>query len=111
MEGNKVSWQQWSFRVGFNFREGLVLHQVGYEDQGRVRPIVFRASMVEMAVPYAEPRAPYHRKCAFDVSDYGLGTLDERGREGGREGRVGGSEMTTGKIPFSTLLTFFFLHR
>jgi Cu2+-containing amine oxidase len=24
-------------------------------------------------VPYAEPRAPYHRKCAFDVSDYGLG--------------------------------------
>jgi primary-amine oxidase len=89
VEGNKVSWQQWSFRVGFNFREGLVLHQVGYEDQGRVRPIVFRASMVEMAVPYAEPRAPYHRKCAFDVSDYGLGELDERGgeREGGRGGR------------------------
>jgi len=73
VEGNKVLWQQWSFRVGFNFREGLVLHQVGYEDQGRVRPIIFRASMVEMAVPYAEPRAPYHRKCAFDVSDYGLG--------------------------------------
>ena len=24
-------------------------------------------------MPYAEPRAPYHRKCAFDVSDYGLG--------------------------------------
>ncbi len=71
VSGNLVTWQKWSFRVGFNAREGLVLHRVGYEDQGRVRPILHRASMVEMAVPYAEPRAPYHRKCAFDVGDYG----------------------------------------
>lgn len=32
-----------------------------------MRPILYRASLVEMAVPYAEPRAPYNRKCAFDV--------------------------------------------
>lgn len=83
--GNKVSWQKWSFRVGFNFREGLVLHQVGYQDLGRLRPVLFRASMVEMAVPYAEPRAPYHRKCAFDVSDYGLGEW-ERKKVQGQEG-------------------------
>jgi primary-amine oxidase len=43
------------------------VRQVGYEDGGRVRPILYRASLVEMAVPYAEPRAPYNRKCAFDV--------------------------------------------
>ena len=24
-------------------------------------------------MPYAEPRAPFHKKCAFDVVDYGLG--------------------------------------
>lgn len=60
MDGNHVKWQKWSFRVGFNYREGLVLHQVGFEDQGRVRPIMHRLSIVEMSVPYAEPRAPYH---------------------------------------------------
>lgn len=29
--GNLVEWQKWSIRVGFNYREGLVLHQVGYK--------------------------------------------------------------------------------
>ena len=44
-----------------------------YEDRGRIRPVLHRASIVEIAVPYAEPRAPFHKKCAFDVVDYGLG--------------------------------------
>ena len=35
--------------------------------------MLHRASVVEIAVPYAEPRAPFHKKCAFDVVDYGLG--------------------------------------
>ena len=38
-----------------------------------LRPIVHRASLVEMAVPYGDPNAPFQRKCAFDVGDYGLG--------------------------------------
>jgi primary-amine oxidase len=67
--GNFVEWQKWSFRVGFNPREGLVLHEVAYDG----RPILHRASLVEMAVPYADPHPPFQRKCAFDVGDYGLG--------------------------------------
>jgi len=69
VNGNAVEWSKWSFRVGFNHREGLVLHDVSYDG----RPVLHRASLVEMAVPYADPRPPYHRKCAFDVGDYGLG--------------------------------------
>lgn len=34
LEGNLLRWQKWSMRVGFNYREGLVLHTVGYEDSG-----------------------------------------------------------------------------
>lgn len=37
-------------------REGLVLHCVGYEDGGKLRPVLHRASLVEMAVPYGDPR-------------------------------------------------------
>ena len=29
VNGNEVSWQKWNFRVSFNYREGLVLHNVG----------------------------------------------------------------------------------
>lgn len=31
--------------------QGLVLHDVQYEDGGRLRPIMHRASLVEMIVP------------------------------------------------------------
>jgi primary-amine oxidase len=68
-DSNVVKWQNWTFRVGFNYREGLVLHDVEFDG----RSVLKRASLVEMAVPYADPRAPYSRKCAFDVGDYGLG--------------------------------------
>ena len=68
-DNNLVKWQGWTLRVGFNYREGLVLHDVRYDD----RSILNRASLVEMAVPYADPNHPYTRKCAFDVGDYGLG--------------------------------------
>lgn len=69
VDGNLVKWQKWEFRVGFNYREGIVLHDVSYDG----RPIMHRASLVEMAVPYADPHPPFQRKCAFDVGDYGLG--------------------------------------
>jgi primary-amine oxidase len=68
-DGNFVTWQNWSFRVGFNYREGLVLHDVCFDG----RSVLKRAALVEMAVPYGDPRPPYTRKCAFDVGDYGLG--------------------------------------
>ncbi|GKY93527.1 peroxisomal copper amine oxidase [Mayamaea pseudoterrestris] len=68
-DGYHVDWQKWSFRVGFNYREGLVLHDVQFQN----RSILHRASLVEMAVPYADPYPPHQRKCAMDVGDYGLG--------------------------------------
>ena len=73
VDGNHVTWQKWSMRVSFNYREGLVLHNVGYQDGGVLRPVLHRLSAVEMAVPYADPNSPFTRKCAFDVGDYGLG--------------------------------------
>jgi primary-amine oxidase len=51
----QVRWSKWHIRVGFNAREGLVLHNVGYEDGGRLRPVLHRASLAEMAVPYGQP--------------------------------------------------------
>lgn len=75
VEGNEVSWQKWNFRIGFTPREGLVLHTISYTDAGKVRPVMYRASIAEMVVPYGDPQELYFRKNAFDLGEYGLGQL------------------------------------
>ncbi|KAI6779923.1 uncharacterized protein J7T54_000223 [Emericellopsis cladophorae] len=64
-----VEWQKWRFRVSFNPREGAVLHDICYDG----RSVLYRLSISEMTVPYADPRAPFHRKQAFDFGDGGIG--------------------------------------
>jgi primary-amine oxidase len=75
VKGNQVEWQKWTFRVGFTSREGLVLHTISYNDDGVERPILNRASICEMVVPYGDPGEQYYRKNAFDIGEYGLGML------------------------------------
>jgi primary-amine oxidase len=75
VDGQAVEWEGWSFRVGFDAREGLVLHQVGYADGDRVRPIMHRASVSEMVVPYADPHPMRFWISYFDEGEYGLGRL------------------------------------
>ena len=67
--GHAVSWQKWQFRVGFTPREGLVLHTVTYTDQGRERPIVYRASLADMVVPYGDPSAGWFFRNSFDAGE------------------------------------------
>lgn len=65
---------QWSFRIGFTPREGLVIHSVAYIDGSRGRrPVAHRLSFVEMVVPYGDPNEPHYRKNAFDAGEDGLG--------------------------------------
>ncbi|KAK6196994.1 hypothetical protein LQW54_010956 [Pestalotiopsis sp. IQ-011] len=69
VDGHLVNWQKWRFRVGFNWREGMVLHDVTYAG----RQLFHRLSLSEMFVPYGDPRTPYSRKSVFDVGDIGAG--------------------------------------
>ena len=75
VEGHEVSWQNWKFRIGFTPREGLVLHTISYDDGGQERPVLYRAAISEMVVPYGDPGEQYYRKNAFDIGEYGIGTL------------------------------------
>ena len=75
VDGWHVSWQKWDMRLGFTPREGLVLYDIAYTDQGRRRPIIYRTCLSEMVVPYGEPNSPHFRKNAFDAGEYGIGNL------------------------------------
>jgi primary-amine oxidase len=74
-DGNLLRWQKWSLRVGFNHREGMVLHTVGYDDGGRTRPVAHRLSFAEMVVPYRDPTSDHYRRTAFDIGEWGLGFM------------------------------------
>jgi primary-amine oxidase len=73
VDGYQVRWQKWRFVIGFNAREGLTLHHLRYDDGGRERSILYRASLTEMVVPYGDPGPTQRRKNAFDVGEYGMG--------------------------------------
>ncbi|MBS1824140.1 MAG: primary-amine oxidase [Acidobacteria bacterium] len=73
LDGHQMSWQNWNFVIGFNAREGLTLHHIRYNDGGRLRSILYRASLTEMVVPYGDPSPQQARKNAFDVGEYGMG--------------------------------------
>jgi len=75
VDGWEVRWQNWRFRLGFNAREGLVLHTIGYEDQGRLRSVIHRASVAELVIPYGDPRPFQGWRNAFDIGEYGIGIL------------------------------------
>jgi primary-amine oxidase len=75
LDGNQLSWQNWQLRLGFNHREGLVLHQVGYHDNNRLRPVAHRLSFAEMVVPYRDASPDHYRRTAFDIGEWGLGFM------------------------------------
>jgi primary-amine oxidase len=69
LDGDIVTWEGWQFRVGFDPREGLVLHQISLQD----RPLIYRASIAEMVVPYADPSPVRFWQNYFDAGEYLLG--------------------------------------
>ena len=69
VHGNLLTWEKWRMRVGFNYREGMTIHDVSYDG----RSLFYRSSLAEMFVPYADGRFPYPRKGAFDIGNDGAG--------------------------------------
>lgn len=69
VDGSKITWQGWEFRVCTNVREGFALYDVHFKG----RSLFYRLALEEMTVPYGDHRPPFHRKQAFDLGDCGFG--------------------------------------
>ncbi|KAK5728135.1 hypothetical protein LTR17_012143 [Elasticomyces elasticus] len=61
-EGDVLKWQKWSFRLTFNYREGMVLHQVSYDG----RPLFYRISLSDII-------RPWHTGAGIMANDLKLG--------------------------------------
>jgi len=75
VEGTQLRWQNWSMRLGFNYREGPVIYEVTYDDHGVERDIAYRMSFAEMVVPYRDPTFDHYRRTAYDIGEWGLGFM------------------------------------
>ncbi|PZM84343.1 MAG: hypothetical protein DKT66_06820 [Candidatus Melainabacteria bacterium] len=82
LDGHEVRWQKWRFRYELDSREGLVLHCIGYEDEGKLRPILHRLGVSEVSVPYGAPGFDWVWRSPIDEGEYGLGRLTTTLRPG-----------------------------
>ena len=71
--GHQISWQNWSFRVSIHPVNGLVLHELGYEEDGEVRPILNRAALSDMVVPYGDTDPMHCWKHVLDAGEASIG--------------------------------------
>ena len=92
LDGSRIRWQDWEFRLGFNYREGPVISQVRFRDVDAAtdgdagsgsgsgsgsewRDIAYRMSLAEMIVPYRDSSFDHYRRTAFDIGEWGLGYM------------------------------------
>ena len=82
VDGWEVEWLDWSFRVGWTPREGLVFHDVCFDDGEEERKVLQRASASEMAVPYGDSDENHSWKEAFDIGEFHVGRMANKLTEG-----------------------------
>ncbi len=71
VDGYHVKWQGYEFRVSMHPVHGLVLHQLSLQQ----RPVLYRAALSEMIVPYGDSDPMHSWKHVLDASEYNMGTL------------------------------------
>ena len=69
VDDEHVVWGDWDLRIGFDTREGLVLRQLRFQG----RPVMYRGSISEMVVPYADPAPNRFWQNYFDTGEYLFG--------------------------------------
>ena len=73
LDGNQMSWHNWSFHYRLDRRVGLILSLLRFADQGRQRMVLYRGSVAEMFVPYMDPDGGWSFRTYMDVGEYGFG--------------------------------------
>jgi primary-amine oxidase len=73
VDGWQVSWQGWSFQIGFTSREGLVLRNLHFDAGHGPRSVVRRLALAEIFVPYGDTIPGKYRQNFFDFGEVGAG--------------------------------------
>ncbi|MEE4022602.1 primary-amine oxidase [Gordonia sp. PKS22-38] len=69
VSGEHIEWANWSLDISYDQREGLILRKLRYQG----RDVLYRASINEMVVPYADPSPSRYWQNYFDTGEYVFG--------------------------------------
>ena len=69
IEGTQVSWQNWQFHFRIDPRAGLVVTNVGYNDGGKLRSVLYEGSLTELYVPYMDPAEGWYHWTFLDMGE------------------------------------------
>jgi primary-amine oxidase len=86
IEGYEIKSKSWTFRVGIDNREGLVIRDAKFNDHGTLRPVLYRASVAEMYVPYGSTDMTHAAWNYYDVGAYRMGQGDPKVMNGLKAG-------------------------
>ncbi|HUE37938.1 MAG TPA: primary-amine oxidase [Candidatus Binatia bacterium] len=75
LDGNQVQWEKWRFHVRVDPRAGLVVALVRYDDESRLRSVLYEGSLSEIFVPYNDPSQGWYFRTYIDAGEYGVGKL------------------------------------
>jgi primary-amine oxidase len=71
IDGNRVTWDRWTLRVGVDPRRGLEVHDVSFADGARQRSVLYSGSVSEIVAPYGD--STFGTWYPRDEGDYGMG--------------------------------------
>ena len=69
LEGNQVSWQNWHFHFSIDPKVGLIVTNVAYDDNGKLRSILYEGSLSEIFVPYQDPAEGWYHWTFLDLGE------------------------------------------
>jgi primary-amine oxidase len=73
VEGHEIDWQKWNFHFRIDRRLGLVISNVRYADEGKLRSILYEGSLSEIFVPYMDPSENWYWATYFDPGEFANG--------------------------------------
>jgi primary-amine oxidase len=75
LDGNEVTWENWSFHLRMDQRAGAVISTVRWRDGDRARPVMYAGHLSEIFVPYMDPSLPWYSNNFLDAGEFTMGGL------------------------------------
>jgi len=69
LKGNQVSWQNWQFHFSIDPKVGVIVTNVAYNDNGKLRSILYEGSLSEIFVPYQDPAEGWYHWTFLDLGE------------------------------------------
>jgi primary-amine oxidase len=69
LEGNQVTWQNWHFHFSIDPKVGVIVTNVAYNDNGKLRSILYEGSLSEIFVPYQDPAEGWYHWTFLDLGE------------------------------------------